>query len=298
MKNFLEYYYNLVNITIHEKNGYYYFDNNNKRYVFVYTIRNINEINAIYNLQDNLPKYHKIIPNRNNSPITLLNNRPFVLLELNSNSIIGKLDYKDFNKNGIILNREYSPLLRNDWIGLIEKKIDYIEYQRKHLNNRYKILDSSVDYYLGLAENAISYINNYILTVKKNNMDSLVVSHRRITEDSHLSFYNPLNIIIDHPSRDISGYLKELFISNTYDRNTIIEILNSINLSNYGYGLLYGRMIYPSFYFDMYEKIINEKEKEDNILKIIKRHKEYENYLNTIYRIISQKTKIPSIDWI
>lgn len=57
-------------------------------------------------------------------------------------------------------------------------------------------------------------------------------------------------------------------------------------------------MLYPSFYSDIYEKIINDREEESSSYSIIKRTKEYEEYLETIYNIINHHTKIPSIDWL
>lgn len=295
MKNFLEYYYNLLNITIHDKGGTYFFTNENNNYMFVPTIRNIEEINAIYKIK-NLEKYHKIVLNRNNSCITILNNRNYVLLRLNN--ITGSINKNDLIKKEVNMTKELSSLLRDNWINLIERKIDYIEYQRTHLNKKYHILDSSLDYYLGLAENSISYVNNTIMTQQKNYLDNLVISHRRINNMDKFSYYNPLDIIIDHPARDISGYLKKLFLQDKYDINTLNDLFNSLSLSKYGYQLFFGRMLYPSFYFDLYEQIINKRVTEKEITSIIKRQQEYENYLNTIYFLINKKVKIPSIDWI
>ncbi|MCI8548672.1 MAG: hypothetical protein HFJ38_07310 [Bacilli bacterium] len=296
MKNFLEYYYNFTHITVHETNGTYSFYFNHSRYLFVSTFRNIEEINTIYKIGNVLDKYHQIVLNRNHSCVTLFNNRPFVLLRLVSE--VGILNYMDFMKRDLNMTSAMQLLLRSDWAHLIEKKIDYIEYQRQHFNKKYFILDSSLDYYIGMSENAISYIHHTIDSDQKNQLDRLVVSHRRILDNSRLSFYNPLDIIIDHPVRDICGYLKYLFVKDVYNMNTLTQLFNSIHLSSYGYRLLFGRMLYPSFYFDLYEKIVNEKEREEQIVVIIKRQKEYENYLSTIYNLINKKIKIPSIDWI
>lgn len=296
MKNFLEYYYNLLNITVHEKNNNYYFEYNHKTYAFIYTNRSISEINAIYKLNQNLKNYHQIILNRNNSPITYYNGKQYVLLKLNKTT--EKITYLDLKRNEVVLNKELEVLLRNQWVDLLEKKIDYLEYQREHLKDQYRVLDESLDYFIGLTENAISYLNHTFTRTRKTELDTLVISHRRIANNSKITFYNPLNIVIDHQARDISKYLKYLFLEDIYDRNTINDIIRNIPLSNYGYQLLFGRMLYPSFYFDIYERIINNQEDEKSIYKIIKRTTEYEEYLKTIYQLINYQTKIPSIDWI
>lgn len=294
MKNFLEYYYNLLNITVHERKQYYYFEYNRHYYIFIYTNRNIDEINAIYRLNINLKKYHKIILNRNSSPITYFNGRQYVLLKISCKN--ENIDYLDLKGQRVALDKENIPLLRNNWVELIEKKIDYLEYQREHLKNQYKVLDESVDYFIGMAENSISYLNHMV--EKATDIDYLVVNHRRITSVNKIVFYNPLNIVVDHKARDISGYLKYLFIENSYNNHILSQVILNAELSNYGYQLLYGRMLYPSFYFDIYEKIINDREEESSSYSIIKRAKEYEEYLETIYNIINHHTKIPSIDWL
>ena len=48
--------------------------------------------------------------------------------------------------------------------------------------------------------------------------------------------------------------------------------------------LLIARILYPSFYFDKYDDIVNNKENESSILKITSRINEYEKYLNDIFR--------------
>lgn len=300
MKNFLEYYYNLLNITVHEKNNTYSFNYNNDKYIFINTNRNPDEINAIYKLSRNISMYYnEIILNRNNMPITYYNNKPYILLKTKYNKE-DLITYKDFKRINIIESKEFEILYRNNWINLIEKKIDYIEYQREHLQNVYPILNESLDYYIGLSENAISYLNNNTLdeSIKNSNLDNVVICHRRISQISKNDFYNPLNIVIDHHSRDISDYLKYLFLKDEYDLNHLQELFNNITLSKYGYILLFSRMLYPSFYFDIYEKIVNNGESESKIISIIKRSKEYEGYLLLIYEQINNKIKIPSIDWI
>ncbi len=294
MKNFLEYYYHFLNLTVHERKGYYYFEYHHHYYIFLYTNRNGDEINAIYRLNTNLKKYHKIILNRNNSPITYFHGRQYVLLRINCQNT--NIDYLDLKAQRVALDKGIIPLLRNNWVSLIEKKIDYLEYQREHIKSQYQVLDESVDYFIGMAENSISYLNHMVS--KPTDTDYLVISHRRICSSKKIFFYNPLNIVIDHKARDISEYLKFLFVENLYDYNTLNKIIISSGLSNYGYQLLYGRMLYPSFYFDIYEKIINDREVESSSYSIIRRTGEYEEYLEMIYKIINHHTKIPSIDWI
>ena len=57
-------------------------------------------------------------------------------------------------------------------------------------------------------------------------------------------------------------------------------------------------MLYPSFYFDQYELVINENASESKITEIIKRSTEYEVYLKEIYMIINKYASIKKVDWL
>ena len=47
--------------------------------------------------------------------------------------------------------------------------------------------------------------------------------------------------------------------------------------------LLLSRLIYPSYYFDIYEKIYREKYSEKELNKIIKRNADYEAFLKEVF---------------
>lgn len=297
MKNVLEYYYNLLNITVCERNNRYYFLYNGEEYVFFSISRNIEEVSAIYYLSKNLEQYNQIILNREHSPVTYYNHKFFVLMQLKYSSN-EEISFNDLRKKNAILSKDFEVLYRNNWIDLIIKKIDYIEYQREHLSEQYPLLNETLDYYIGMTESAISYFNNNISSDRDSSLDRLGVSHKRINSVFKNEFYNPLNIVIDHQARDVSGYLKYLFIKDKYNLEIVREVIQSISFSKYGYSLLFGRMLYPSIYFDVYERIVNEGIGEEEIVFIVKRSREYEQYLKLIFDEINTKIKIPSVDWI
>ena len=91
------------------------------------------------------------------------------------------------------------------------KKWIIFEYQVRELGLDKKVIQESFSYYLGLAENAISYVNN--TTLKYNSFNSKVtLSHRRIFYPNFkINFLNPLSFIFDLEVRDIAEYLKAMF---------------------------------------------------------------------------------------
>ena len=59
--------------------------------------------------------------------------------------------------------------------------------------------------------------------------------------------------------------------------------------------MFFARMLYPTYYFDIYEEIITDREKEEKLLKILDKVNDYENILKQIYRQIKN---LPTIDWL
>ena len=74
--------------------------------------------------------------------------------------------------------------------------------------------------------------------------------------------------------------------------------MTNLNYSTYQYALLIARLLFPSHYFDIYEKIINETLKEKEIINVLKRTDEYEKFLRYIYNFINKKKPILKIDWL
>ena len=127
-----------------------------------------------------------------------------------------------------------------------------------------------------------------------------VISHDIINiDDTIYSLYNPLNIIIDHKARDLAEYIKNSFFNDNF---SIFEELDEYFRYNYfsfyGMNLLVARILYPSFYFDRYDEIVNEKIQESSILKITSRIDEYEKYLQDVFNYLKKYYNIKDIEWI
>lgn len=289
MKNILNYYYRII-IDDNKINDNGYFSYNNCLFCLYELKRNINEIESLNYLNQLMLSrgisINKIINNIFNQTITYHDNKNYCLLMIN-------YEY-DREANTKFVKafemKELDILKRNNWSKLWSMKIDYIEYQINHISNHYSILNDSVNYYIGLAENAITYFNMLDL----NNVE-LYISHRRINNEN---IYNPLELVIDYKARDIGEYIKYNFFCKNMSIYEIKNYLSKLYLSNIDYVLLYVRLLYPSYYFDLYDKIINEDENENKINKIIELSSSYEELLYEIYGLIKRKINIIGIDWI
>lgn len=278
MKNTINYYYNLNINTIHQKEKNYYFKVDNKNYLLL-KCTNIEEPDDIYRLNIYLSQIlpvHRIVLNANNEAITKINDSNYLLLELFSNN--NKINLNNIIElSNIRIPFSVDKLKRNDWYNLWIKKIDYFEYQLSQIGKKYPLIRESFNYYIGLAENAIILVNN----IDFNNIP-LGLSHRRITNMS-FNLYNPLNIVIDARIRDVCEYFKFCFFNNI-DISMELELFLSYNSFNIDEAKLFlARMFFPTYYFDLYEKIIDNEIDESEIKKVIIKADNYEKILKQVY---------------
>ena len=61
--------------------------------------------------------------------------------------------------------------------------------------------------------------------------------------------------------------------------------------------LFFVRMLFPTYYFDMYEKVLDGTFDEKRIMKIISNIDQYQDILVDIYYYIKQYVELPNIDW-
>ena len=276
MKNKILYYYNIYISTLNTDHENYSFIYNNNNYYLKFFDRPLEDLNYLYELnQDMLHNgfiVHKIIPTINQNLVIFIDDKPYVLLQIakfiNRKIVINDILSYNYIPNSKLINNFHKP----NWSKLWENKIDYIEYQFSQMNKKYSLLNESINYYLGMWENAISYFNNRVNA----NSKVLVCHHRININDTLNNFYDPLNFVIDYKERDIGEYLKSYIITK--------KVIPTINyLSNYNPYLLISRLLFPSYYFDLYEKIISGTIKEREIIDITDLSTFYENFLKDVF---------------
>lgn len=304
MKETLEYYYGLDIESIEELDGKYHFKIENQDYFFVFYNRGIEELEDIINVSNEMVKkginVHKILVNRNNSFLTKVGEYNYILFVVSN--LNEEYDIFDMVKisGKLVLNNNKSNLYRNNWGTLWSEKIDYFEYQVRELSIEKEVVKSSFSYYVGLAENAISYVNN---TNMKYGGDAyrIVLSHRRVFYPNYkLNYLNPLSFVFDLEVRDIAEYLKAMFFQKdiSFCLDELSSYLKIRHLSLYEYQMLYARLLYPTYYFDVYESVMNKNGDEEQLVNIIKKCDSYEEFLKKAYLEISKYAKIDKVEWI
>lgn len=290
MKNLINYYYDL-NVSDIRKNGdKYKFIIDDKVYTLEPFYDDINRIVNIYiyNISNGI-YCHDIVFNKEGNPTTFYNNINYILLRRNVD-IRQHININDIVSYNVPIYIEK----KFNWDELWCKKIDYYEYQINQFGKKFPLIRESFSYYDGMIETAIMLIN----TIDKNNL-RFYLNHNRINLSESLDeFYNPINLTIDVKVRDICEYFKQMFFFENFKYDEFEYYIYHVKLTNEEAVLFLSRMLFPSYYFDVYDNIIQGTKEEKEIKKIIKKTEEYENFLYNLYYIMKQLYQIPEIEWL
>ena len=300
MNNYFNFYYGINVFEIFSDKGIFSFNYNGINYYFVEYDRDKKDIKSIVSICEELKKRNiitnELVLNKFNGYITPYNNLLYVLIKENSRK------YKiDINDVLYIQNNTYNLLvdnnmIRNNYIDLWKTKIDFYEKKIIDIRNKNKLIDNTFDFFVGLGENAIVYLTNNNVRISR-----FVLSHRRIDEKRNsFDFYNPLNYILDNRARDIADFIKSIFFYESISKEVIFNFLNYINFNREEYILFIARMLYPTYYFDMIDKIIINNESEVILKKIIDKTNDYINLIEELFYYINNNLRmnIPIIEWI
>ena len=288
MKNVIKYYYGLEVDNIIEKDNNYriVIDSNN------YLLCRCNR-NDLLNILKYINKYdfHTIINTINGDITIFLNNYDYVLLKLCTP--YKKITVDDLSSFNFNTNIRCDSV--NKWISLWSSHIDYIEYQIRELSNKYPILAKYTYYYIGLTETAIELLKTINIDISE------YIVHRKIKDNMTLvDLYNPVNLILDSKVRDIAEYYKDIFFKKDIDNVTYLkDLYESIKFFNISeLKLFFVRMLYPTYFFDLYDEIVGFGLKEENIYEIVDKSNKYEEVLKELYQSIKKATLIENIEWL
>lgn len=302
MKNVINYYYDMYPNELINYNSSFLFDYYDNTYMLCELNRPVEDIPLLEELSNGLITHgflsHKFIRTKFNELIIKDNNKEYVLFIINTFSI-ENISVEDIllNNNKYLLKNDIQELVRSDWGTLWSEKIDYLEYQVQELGLNKKIIKYSFNYFVGLAENAISYYNETINELGKKNIYK--ITHKRIYNDiNYFDYFNPLNFVIDNEVRDISEYIKNSFINNKFNLSDLDYYFNVRIVDQFNERLLFSRLLFPTYYFDLLNKVMEEEMSEETLLNVIDNINEYNSFLKSIYLYLNKKNPIPKIDWI
>ena len=292
MEKYLQYYYNISGINIYDNNNSYKFELGNDKYIFFPYYGDIKYLNEVFDFNNDIIRQgvacNQIVLTKDNMLFVVVNNKNYVLIKY-------KKEYEKKVTINDILNFKYyvhhNKFNCSNWKNLWETKMNYFEYQLNQFGYKHPILRESFGYYSGYVELAIQLLNNL-------KVDNTYLAHRRIKKDYTLyNLFDPFNLIIDNRVRDIAEYYKSIMFEE-YSFDNLVKNIAVIGFNDYEYQLFFVRMLYPTFYFDRYEKIMNDNLNDEMIKPIIKKTLQYEQYIKKLYNYIKTVSSLPIIEWL
>lgn len=296
MKETINYYYNVYPDEIVEINNGCYFCYGEFKYYFV-KVKNIDELNMLLDISNTLYKKNTLVDtfifSKDKSIYVSLLEDNYVLLRVNSveNDVYSLSDIVYFNSLYVKDNIKEIP-----YDKIWAKNVDVFESEVSELNNDYMIVQDSFNYYVGLAENAISY---YVDVKEKESLNDIRISvcHKRLNKYMYSGLINnPLYFTLDYEVRDIALYIQTMFFEGVFNFEEIIDCIKGFNRTMAR--ILICRLLYPVYYFDQLKLVLIGKESENSLLKYIEKSSEYELLLSDLLNYFNKKLNIPKIEWI
>lgn len=283
MESIVNYYYNLKVDNIVLKKDYYFIKADNTNYILKVLNEPIIELEKIINILNTTNiTYHLLVLTKEGKTFFTYENKNYVLLKIRC-ILSKKISLFEFNK--------YPKIGICNWGDMWIERVDYYESQVEEIIKN-KEIKYALEYYIGLTDISIQYYNNLKEYYNENGLE-YSLSHRHLTSPiNSISFYDPTNIIIDLKVRDIAEYLKESFFSEILTESEILSIIDNIKLNNTMANYLFLRLLYPSYFFNLYDEYIETKNINNNIYIYIKKSREYESLLSKIYSRLVTKNEL------
>ena len=274
MDQFFMYYYDFIPTLILEKDTYFLIKYHETIYR-LYGVEDISFIKNQYFISKNYSIFYSFEKNKFYEIFSYYQDKYYILLKTHDLSF-SRLFMLPYQGNMISLN------WKNSWI----QKSDFIQSYYSYYRGKYKNIDESFDYFLNLLELSIFYLDDY-----DTYFYSPYITHSSFSIEE---YFNPLNIKIDVAERDFGEYLKYLFFHDSYDKSKICQLLYE-NRNVYRYSLVFARVLYPNYYFDLLDLIFMKKNDSSILNDVLGRVFEFREYILFLEDEISKYTKIKKV---
>ena len=281
MENILNYYYQLNIIDIKKKDYYYLLTTDEYEQYIFNEIIDSNELKENLDYLNNTNVLYDLLILTKEGNITInYNDKEYALFKVRNNENLNILSFSNLITAGKL-----------KWGTLWSNRVDYYLEQIAEVVEQ-KEIKYAMDYYISLAEIAISYFNTLSEIYNENTL-TFTLSHHIVTSpiDKYM-FYNPSNMCFDLSVRDIAEYIKESFFNDILTNYEILSLIDKINLNEALANYLLVRLIYPSYIFKLYDIFIETKELNKKFYEYMKKSREYETLLSTIYNKLKLKYSI------
>ena len=281
MENILNYYYDINVINI-KKYDYYYLITSDEGEEYLFNeIINVTELKEIIDYLNNTNMlYHLLMLTKEQNITITYNDKEYALFKVRDNNNLNIFSFSNLITNGKCI-----------WSTLWSNRVDYYLEQLKEVVDINEI-KYAMDYYISLAEIAISYFNTLEEIYKSNELTYTISHHITRSPVSKYELYNPSNMCKDLIVRDVAEYIKASFFEDILTNNEIFNLIDRINLNEQLANYFLVRLIYPSYMFKIYDNYIETKEIDRKFYEYMKKSREYEHLLANIYNKLKLKFSI------
>lgn len=270
------------------KNGRKFFFYKNQKFYIEECNESLDLLRNIY-LISNRMYYSKLnvntfILNNKNNFYTKKDNINIIVLKDN-----GKVEvtYDNIEKYKITYNNIIKYDILNEW----KNEVDVIENEILEYKKEFKFIQNSINYYIGISENAISLLSKY----KENIVyDSIAYKYDYLSLKND-DFTNPLKFIAINQIYNVSNYIKYLFFTNKLSYKDLKTIIN--NNSKEDNIILFCYLMYPNYYFSFIKDVLLNEEKEKNINYFLSNITNYRNIL-IVCRNLMKIKELKEIMWL
>lgn len=287
MESVLNYYYGVFVNKISKKEDYYIIESEDSVYLFAELISSIEEVEHIIDILNKTDiKYHLLVLTKDQKPFITYDEKNYCLLKVRCNN----------EKPSLITFEKTRVEGTSNWADIWSKRIDYYESQVEEVIKEPNI-KYALQYYIGLTEIGI-YYNNVLKEIYSNNDLIYTVSHKKINSPFNpFNYYNPLNMIVDIEIRDLAEYFKMSYFNDVLTEYELLNLIDNLKFSEAMANYFFLRLLYPSYFFYLYDEYIESKELNDDIIECIKKSKDYEALLSKVYSRLKMNNDIKIKLW-
>jgi len=292
MKNFIKSNYNMYPKKIYKENKmYYFFSGNDKIIIFKtnkdkkYLDNRVNISNEIYKSGINISTF---LINRFGEYYTKKDNEYIVLLKFNDINV-NKLNLSDISKYNVNNNVNLDKL---DIIKIMEKKIDTLEQEMMEYNKEFPIIQQSLNYFIGLSENAIQML-------KEINFSEDTIGHNlSIHKFNIYELDNPFNLVKVNKMHDLVLYFKYKFYYDYIDYDELYKVLYNRVFTKEDLIYFFCMILYQNEYFDDVKDVLLNKKDEKYLNIYINNVNKYKELLKYIKENMHNINQIAELEWI
>ncbi|WP_077297584.1 hypothetical protein [Virgibacillus pantothenticus] len=198
------------------------------------------------------------------------------------------------------------------WKQLWIDKVSWMEQTlekaaQKKATPYYRLVMDVLPYIIGLSENAIQYIGESDQELRFQESDQGTIAFRRYMDQLQQPVMWPMELVYDHPARDIAEFLRQAFLQQN-PQAAVTHFLREYQtirpVSVFFWRLVYARLLFPIHLYDCLERNLLAEQKDDGVEQLeelLRLQARYEANLSRFFEwaeLDCDLLQIPVLHWL